>query len=123
VSEAAEVLPLPFQQLTELHIWRAKLPWPLILAMIADLPQLEILNVVNSIDIGLSAADAVPLSRLPKLRVIDLSGSQLCNDDRPMHPVQSRDQQWRLHVFVVQQLLHLQRALPHVEWVVDSLQH
>lgn len=35
-------LPLPYQQLTKLHLWAAHLPWSGILAMIAGLPRLEV---------------------------------------------------------------------------------
>lgn len=38
--------PLPYQQLTRLHLKGANLPWSDILALIAGLPQLAVLEVI-----------------------------------------------------------------------------
>lgn len=114
--------PLPFQQLTKLDLTAASLPWSDILAMITGLQHLEVLDVLWAEALELSAADAVPLSQLPMLRSVNLHDSPLWRDDHHMHPVQGRGQRCFLPRRVVQHLLYLQRVLPHVEFVVDTLQ-
>jgi hypothetical protein len=112
----------PFQQLTRLSLESARVPWADILAMIAGLPQLEQLDVIASRAVELSAADVVPLSRVPVLRLVNLYSSQLWRDDLHMHPIQDIDQPYYLPRGIVQHLLYLQRVLPHIEFVVDDLQ-
>jgi hypothetical protein len=115
--------PLPFQQLTSLNLRGASLAWSDTLAMIAGLPQLEVLSVLWAEALELSSADAVPLSQLPMLRLVNLQPySHLWRDDRGMHPVQGHGQRCFLPRGVAQHLMFLQRTLPHIEFVVDELQ-
>jgi hypothetical protein len=99
-----------------------------ILIMISELPQLEVLEVLDFTiqAVELRAFDAAVLARLPKLRQVDLSGSLLWDgpsddDDASSHqPVQGDDMVQYLPVRVVQQLMDLQRAYPNITWVVDD---
>ena len=70
--------PLPIQQLTRLHLKGANLPCSDILALIAGLPQLAVLEVIYAMALELSAANAVPLSQLPTLRFGQLVQLAIC---------------------------------------------
>jgi hypothetical protein len=74
-EEDEDVPPLPYQQLTWLQ-FRFRCPKPTrLLAMIAQLPQLEILDMLYA-KLEFSQADAVKSIQLPKLRLVKLTGAQ-----------------------------------------------
>ena len=102
--------------------------------MVSDLSGLEVLGILEFMcrDFELRAFDAAALSRLPKLRLVDLSGSVLWgdpysddtsdNDTSGHQPVRGYDMVKYLSLGVVQHLLHLQRVYPNSTWVVDEYQ-
>lgn len=93
-----------------------------ILVMISELPQLEVLEVLGVIwqAFELLDFDATALSRLPNLRLVDLSGSLLWADPGGGTPVQGKDMLEYLPLRVVQHLVSLQRAYPTIEWVLGK---
>ena len=117
--EMQETQPLRFQQLTRLQLQDSRMAASDILIAISELPRLEILEVRNCTDPGfeLLAFDAAALSRLPKLRLVDLSWSVLWAHTSGHEGVPGDDVQKYLPLRVVQHLVSLQRANPAIEWV------
>ena len=114
--------PLPFRQLTRLQLEDSHLAASDILVVISDLPQLKILEVLDCTDPGfeLLAFDATALSRLPKLRLVDLSRSMLWAHTSGNEAVHSDNVLEYLPLRVVQHLVSLQRANPDVQWVLGK---
>lgn len=91
--------------------------------MISELPQLEVLEVLNTryprfelLDISVAA-----LSRLPKLRLVDLSMSLLWEYQSGHEAMHSNEYMPGYLPFrVVHHLLSLQRANPNIQWVLGS---
>jgi hypothetical protein len=111
--EMEDPQPLPFQQLTRLQLEDSHLAASDILVVISEMPQLEILEVLDCADPGfeLLAFDATALARLSKLRLVDLSGSVLWADTSGRHETVHGDNVLKyLPVRVVQHLVSLQRA-------------
>lgn len=102
--------PLPYQQLTRLQVFCGTHNTKHILAVISDLPMLEELELHLETTFDLFVLDAAALSRWPKLRLLDLSGSQLWDFRQARGPE-------RMPMREVERLMHLQRACPRIEWV------
>jgi hypothetical protein len=117
-----EPRPLPFKQLTRLQLQDSQMAASDILIVISEMPQLEILEVLDCTDVGfqLLAFDVTALSRLPKLRLVDLSESVLWADVAGGTPVQGKDMLKYLPLRVVQHLMCLQRANPDIVWVLGK---
>ena len=113
---------LPFQQLTQLQLQDSHLAASAILVVISEMPQLEILELLDCTDPGfqLLAFDATALSRLPKLRLVDLSGSLLWAHTSGNEAVHGDNVLEFLPLRVVQHLVSLQRANPDVQWVLGK---
>ena len=122
--EMEEPQPLRFQQLTRLQLEHSRMATSDVLILISELPQLEVLAVLNVTwqVFELLDFDATALSRLPKLRLVDLSGSLLWADPGGGTPVQGKDMLEYLPLRVVQHLVSLQRAYPTIEWVLGKTQ-
>ena len=114
--------PLPLQQLTRLQLQYIQMAASDILVVISELPQLEILEVLECTDqvFELLAFDAAALSRLPKLRLVDLSGSVLWADTSGHEAVHGDNVQKYLPLRVVQHLMSLQRTNPDIAWVLGE---
>ena len=80
----AELLPLQCPQLTELQLCEGRFSADKILAMVSQLPQLEVLEVLDRED--LTELEALPLSCCPNLRTVNLSESLLSAPDRDRPP-------------------------------------
>ena len=117
-----EPQPLCFQQLTRLQLKDSHLAASDILVVISEMPQLEILEVHSSSRemFELLAFDATALSRLPKLRLVDLSGSLLLDDASGHEAVHGGNVQKYLPLRVQQHLMCLQRANPDIKWVLGE---
>ena len=121
-----EPQPLPFQQLTRLQLEDSRMTTSDVLIVISEMPRLEVLAVHNSTISSLTETfellkfDAAALSRLPKLRLVDLSGSLLWADTSGHEAVHGDNMQKYLPLLVVQHLMSLQRAKPDVEWVLGK---
>jgi hypothetical protein len=95
--------------------------------MISALPRLEVLEVLDFTirALELRAFEGKVLSGLPKLRLVDLTGSllwdDLSDDSSADQPLQGNDMVDYLPVHVVQQLLHLQHAYPNITWAVNGM--
>jgi hypothetical protein len=115
-------LPLPHKQLTRLQLQIGEYDVRDILVMISELARLEVLEVLGVTwhAFQLLDFDATALSRLPKLRLVDLSGSLLWDDASVDKPVQGPDMKKYLPLRVVHHLMSLQRANPNIEWVLGS---
>ena len=118
-------LPLSYTQLTRLQLQIGEYDVREILVMISELAQLEVLEVLGVTwrAFELLDFDATALSRLPKLRRVDLSGSLLWDDASVDKPVRGDDMRKYLPLRVVHHLISLQRANPKVEWVLGSDMH
>ena len=115
--------PLPFKQLTRLQVQKSHHTASDVLNMMWDLPQLEVLEVLNTRypRFELLDFDVTALSRLPKLRLVDLLGSKLWVDMAfPEAAVRGENMQNGLPMQVAQHMMCLQRARPGVEWVLGS---
>ena len=97
--EIAIPLPLPHKQLTRLRLQIGEHDIRNILVMISELARLEVLEVlgVTRRAFELLAFDATALARLPKLRLVDLSGSLLWDDASVDKPVRGSDMKEYLH--------------------------
>jgi hypothetical protein len=118
-----EPRPLPFQQLTRLQLQDSQMAASDILIVISEMPQLEILEVLDCTDPGfqLLAFDVTALSKLPKLRLVDLSESVLWADVAGGTPaVQGKDMLEYLPLRVIQHLMSLQRTNADIEWVLGK---
>jgi hypothetical protein len=116
-------LPLPHKQLTRLQLQIGEYEIRDILVMISELARLEVLEVlgVRWRAFELLAFDATTLSRLPTLRLVDLSGSLLWDDTSGHDAVQGGDMRDYLPLRVVHHLMCLQRANhPNVEWLLGK---
>jgi hypothetical protein len=113
-------MPLPYKQLTELQIGECDVHD--ILVMISELARLEVLAVLGVTWRAFEVLDfnATALSRLPKLRLVDLSRSLLWDDASVDKPVEGPDMKNYLPLRVVHHLMSLQRANPNVEWVLRN---
>ena len=111
---------LPFQQLTQLQLHDSPMAASAILIMISEMLQLEVLEVSKCTHHGpfeLLDFDVTALSRLPKLRLVDLSGSKLWVDTSFPEAVRGEN---GLPLQVAQHLMCLQRARPGIEWVLGN---
>ena len=117
-----ETQPLRFQQLTRLQLHDSQMGASDILVVISEMPQLEILEVRDCTDpsFELLAFDAAALSRLPKLRLVDLSRSVLWAYTSGHEAMPDDDVQKYLPLRVVQHLVSLQPANPAIEWVLGN---
>ena len=113
--DGKEPHPLPFQQLTRLQLESGSCNARDVLTMVSDLPGLEVLEMIDLMcqAFELRAFDAAALSKLPKLRLVGLSGTPFLwgepfSDDTSGHQA------------VQGQLMQLQRACPNITWVVDE---
>ena len=115
-------LPLPHKQLTRLRLQIGEHDVRNFLVMISELARLEVLEVlgVTRRAFELLAFDATALARLPKLRLVDLSGSLLWDDALVDRPVRGSDMKEYLALRVVNRLMSLQRANANVEWVLGN---
>jgi hypothetical protein len=121
--EMEEPRPLPLQQLTRLQLEDSHMAASAILILISEMPRLEVLKVLKSWHLGafeLLDFDVAVLSRLPKLRLVDLSGSKLWANTSGHEAVQGKDMRNYLPLRVVHHLMSLQRANPNIEWVLGS---
>lgn len=76
-----------------------------LLPAVEALPELAVLDLTN---VPCDAADVKALSRLPHIRQVVLTGSVLL-DEAPEETMRT-----------VEMLLRVQRARPHVTWLVDG---
>ena len=113
--------PLPFQQLTRLQLRNrgSRYSYKLrdILTKASGLRQLEVLEVLEArqaLDLG--AFDATALSRLPKLRLLNLTGSLLWS----LHTTTATRRVQMDQLQTVQHLMNLQRRFPNIEWVLGQ---
>ena len=114
-----EPQPLRFQQLTRLHLEDSHMAASGILTVISEMPQLEVLAVLDiNPDFELLDFDVAALARLPKLRLVNLSGSLLWDDTLGYEAVHGDNVQEYLPLRVEQHLVCLQRANPAIEWVL-----
>ena len=118
--EMEDPRPLPFQQLTRLQLHDSQMAASDILIVISEMPQLEILEVRDCTNPGfeLLAFDAAALSRLPKLRLVDLTRSVLWASTSDHEAVHGDSVLKYLPLRVVQHLVSLQRANPAIEWML-----
>jgi hypothetical protein len=122
--DAQEMQPLPYQQLTHLELVSGHFTASNVQAMISGLLQLETLEVIDAEEaFDLLAVDAVALSKLPKLRLVNLSGSVLWDGGPTDQPVQGDAKLSYLPLPVVHHLVCLQRAVPTIEWELGHDQH
>ena len=84
--------------------------------MVSELPQLEVLEMLEETASTLWLQDAMPLSQLPKLRRVHLSGPFLWAGNPQYHGLQHD----HLPSHVAEQLLELQKAAPQIEWVLRN---
>jgi hypothetical protein len=111
-------LPLPYQQLTRLRLEGRGRATANILAMIPELPQLKELEIASGRAINLSTLDAAMLSRWPQLRLVNLSETRLWESKENAPEKWNPDTRGYAPMAVVEQLMHLQRACPRIEWVL-----
>ena len=113
---------LCFQQLTRLQLENSRMAASDILIVISEMPQLEVLEVLDTTDpkFELLKFDVAALSRLPKLRRVDLSGSLLWDDASGHEAVHGGNVQKYLPLRVEQHLMCLQRTNPAIEWVLGK---
>jgi hypothetical protein len=102
-----QLQPLPFPQLTRLQLWRCNFNITDIGVMVSGLQQMEVLQVLNYSKPTAELCDAHALLKLPRLRVVNLSGVHLWEHEG--HSVS-----------VAEQLQMLQKAAPHIDWVLCS---
>lgn len=115
--------PLPFQQLTRLQLRGSSYRVAEVLTMISELAELEILEVLETVRaFMLLAFDAAALSELPKLRLVNLSGSLLWEDQHYSRVTGDAKREY-LPLPVVRQLMSLQRAHPNIEWDLGNHRH
>ena len=118
-----EPRPLAFQQLTRLQLENSRLAASAILVLISEMPQLEVVEFKSRHGaFELLGFDVTALSRLPKLRLVDLSGSKLWSNTSRRDAVRGQDMRSYLPLRVVHQQMCLQRANPDVEWVLRKTQ-
>jgi hypothetical protein len=117
--EMEEMRPLAFQQLTRLQLEDSHLAASDILVLTSEMPRLEVLKVASGA-CELLDFDAAALARLPKLRLVDLSGSKLWANTSDHDAVQGKDMRGLLLLPVVHHLMCLQRANPNIEWVLGK---
>ena len=118
VDATFTVLPLPFPQLTRLQLWNVPPESTHVLPMIAELPQLEILEVLDSphaFDVS-RPAEPPQLSKMTKLRLINLSGWLMWSRDTPPHVVQTGELLGHFPAWSVSQIAHLQVLLAPIRW-------
>lgn len=113
--------PLPYPQLTRLQLRRSELEVPDIMTMVLRLPQLEVLEVLDQTDpmVELPQSDNSMLSQLPKLREVNLSGS-LPRELNEVITIRTPLDAGVLPSHVTEELAVLQRAAPHIDWVLSG---
>ena len=104
--------PLLCPQLTRLQLRRCTLGMTDIGVMVSQLPQLEVLEVLDSMKPTAELRDAHTLSKLPRLRVVNLSDSLLWV--REGQNVMKQLNHMPEHV--AEQLLALRKTAPHIDW-------
>jgi hypothetical protein len=113
---------LEFPQLTRLQLLERWLLPTQLPAMVAQLPQLQILEVPKIEDID--EVTVRTLARLPQLRTVNLSHLPLC---APGHETESAGMPPWVPICecmapeVVERLLRLRQAAPHIHWVVAGM--
>jgi hypothetical protein len=118
--------PLPLQclQLTRLQLCTGEYTIGDVLAMASELPQLEILEVLQIEHFDISDDDAMALSRLPKLQTVNISDAVLCESSHAMDPAGTP--RWVpicecMEAEVVEDLLRLRQAAPRINWVMEGM--
>jgi hypothetical protein len=121
VLDLVKEAPLPYQQLTRLQLPGGRYLVPDIRIMISELPQLEVLEVLETDEaFELLAFDAAVLSKLPKLRLVKLSGS-LLGDEQSTHMPVNGDARWEdLPLPLFRKLTALQQVNPNIEWALGA---
>jgi hypothetical protein len=112
--------PLPYPQLTRLQLRRSEIEVRDIMTMVSRLPQLEALDVLDHTKrtVELQQFDTGMLSQLPKLREVNLSGSLPRELDHIMN-IRTPLDAGVLPSHVTEQLTVLQKATPHIDWVLS----
>ena len=122
LDEGETPLPLQCPQLTRLQLCSGEYDWDHVLAMTLELGQLETLEVPKIEDIDEVTATA--LARLPQLRTVNVSHSPLC---APGQETKSAGKPLWVPICecmaseVVERLLRLRQAAPHIDWVVAGM--
>ena len=119
--EVQEPQPLPHPHLTRLQLRHSDLEMRDIMKMVSEAPLLEVLEVLEQTEttIKLDQVDTDVLSRLPKLREVNLSASLLGNQSRArIILVPPQTENWP--PYVTEQLLALEEAFPRIEWVLHG---
>jgi hypothetical protein len=111
--------PLPYPQLTRLQLRRSEIEIRDVVTMVSQLPQLEVLDVLDQTDctVKLHQIDVGVLLQLPKLREVNLSGS-LEGKSQQVRNINLPQEAWVLPMHVTEELLVLQKAAPHINWVL-----
>jgi hypothetical protein len=112
--DMAEPPALRFPQLTRLQLWCCAFDMRAIGVMVSGLQRLEVLQVLHQPAPTIELRDAGALLQLPRLREVDLTGSDLWVHD--VHTMSKPPGYLPEHV--AEQLLTLRTAGPHIDWVL-----
>lgn len=115
-------VPLRYPQLTRLQLLEGGHLQADLLDTIAELRQLEILEVLEVVG-DIDTKTAKRLSRLPKLRTVNLSHALLHAPGDEAEPVGRSPQLPKRDCMSPaggERLLRLQRAAPRIKWVLDG---
>ena len=111
-------MPLPYPQITRLQLCCGDFEMKDIVAKVSAMPQLEVLDVLDQTEQPIDLSEAHTLMfHLPNLREVNLSGSLLWDPGATMEVSQHLRY---LPLHVARQLLTVQKAAPHIDWVLGS---
>ena len=108
-DDVARVPPLPYPHLTQLWLQCFDVQFRDIATFVSEMPQLQVLEVLGHLG-RIRLDDAMALTQLPKLREVKLSETSGRWAEQHQPPPQH----------AAQQLLALQKAAPHIHWVLQA---
>jgi hypothetical protein len=119
LEEASDPQLMRHPQLTRLQLRRSQVAMRDIMTMVSQLPQLEVLEVLDQLEttVELQQINAAMLTQLPQLREVNLSGS-LLGQQSQVRFYHNSPQATNWPLYVTEQLLALQRAVPRIAWVL-----
>lgn len=121
MHDISDPQPLPCPHLTRLQLRRSEVEVRDIMTIVSELPQLRVLHVLDQTDttVKLDQFDARVLTQLPRLREVNLSGSLLGEQSR-IRNIRTPQQDGVLPLDAAVKLLALQKATPHIDWVLHG---